>query len=148
MTVQANSNQPQFLPQTQPKSRYLNNNSGRNYHKKSSRNRSKSVQKITKFQQNEINNAPNFIQDRLQKCPGKKVKMKIEEVHDSVICRSKRTFSTLICPCRSGGPCCQAHQQKSRRIQLYCNDGSRTKVKRIKILSCACRGVQCMTSGG
>ena len=44
--------------------------------------------------------------------------MKIEEVHNNIACKSKRYFSTIICPCRSNGPCCRSAKQKSRKIQL------------------------------
>lgn len=91
-----------------------------------------------------LNHGPNLISEKLQKCPGKRFKMKIEEVHNNVKCSSKKNFSTTVCSCRSTGPCCRASRQKTRRIKLFCENSTTRKVKRIKVMGCACRGTQCL----
>ena len=86
---------------------------------------------------------PNLIPDKIQRCEGKKIKQKIQEFKNDIKCTSKRDFRTKICSCRQGGPCCQASKKKKRRIMLYCENGQKFRVTRIKVESCACRGLNC-----
>ena len=87
---------------------------------------------------------PNLVPDKLQRCEGKKIKQKIQEYKNDAKCTSKREFRTKICSCRTGGPCCQASKTKKRRIMLYCDDGNKFRVTRLKVENCGCRGKNCL----